>query len=102
VDSGGEEDAAAQEIEAGASVHLAFDQLELVDLPLCLSTAPRHRERRSDCRFILGQKAQACGKARSYVAAATHTSLSGAVAEASISLGFQGDSSWLNCMLLLP
>ena len=55
VDSGSEEDTAAQEVEAGASIHLALDQLELVDLPLCLSAAPRHGERRSDRRFILLQ-----------------------------------------------
>jgi hypothetical protein len=55
VDSGSEEDTAAQEVEAGASVHLALDQLELVDLPLCLSAAPRHGERRSDRRFILNR-----------------------------------------------
>ena len=55
VDSGSEEDTAAQEVEAGASVHLALDQLEPVDLPLGLSAAPRHGERRSDRRFILLQ-----------------------------------------------
>ena len=40
---------------------------------------------------------------RSYVAAATHTNLSGAVGEANISLGFQGDRLYgLSRMLSLP
>ena len=55
VDSSGEEDTAAQEIEVGASVHLTLDQLELVDLPLRLSAAPRHGKHRFDRRPILLQ-----------------------------------------------
>jgi hypothetical protein len=55
VDSSGEEDTAAQKIEAGALVHLALDQLELVDLSLRLSAAPRHGKRRFDRRPILLQ-----------------------------------------------
>ena len=43
------------------------------------------------------------GYVRSYVAAATHTNLSGAVGEANISLGFQGDRLYgLSRMLSLP
>src|SRR3954447_16037572 len=54
VDSGSEEDTAAQKIEAGAPVHLTLDQRELVDLPLCLSAAPRHGKRRFDrCSILL-------------------------------------------------
>jgi hypothetical protein len=55
VDSGGEEDTAAQKIEAGAPGHLRLDHLELVDLPLRLSAAPRHGKRRFDRRPILLQ-----------------------------------------------
>jgi hypothetical protein len=39
--SGGEKDAATEEIEVGAAVHLALDQLELVDLTFRLTAAPR-------------------------------------------------------------
>ena len=46
---GSEEDATAEEIEVGAAVHLALDQLELVDLAFRLTAALGHRER----RFIL-------------------------------------------------
>jgi len=55
VDSGSEEDTAAQKIEVCASVHLALDQRELVDLPLRLSAAPRHVQRRFVRRSILLQ-----------------------------------------------
>src|SRR4051794_17545899 len=55
VDSSGEEDTATEQIEVGASVHLALDQLELVDLAFRLSAAPRHGKRRFDRRPILLQ-----------------------------------------------
>ncbi len=42
----------AQQIELCASVHLAFEELESVDLPLDLAAAPRRGECRANCRQI--------------------------------------------------
>src|SRR4051794_41429086 len=42
------ENALAEQVEAGATVHLPLDQLEPSDLPLGLAAAPRRRERRPD------------------------------------------------------
>jgi hypothetical protein len=39
--SGSEQHATAEEIEVGSAVHLALDQLELVDLAFRLTAAPR-------------------------------------------------------------
>jgi hypothetical protein len=51
--SGSEQHATAEEIEVGSAVHLALDQLELVDLAFRLTATPRHGERGPDRRFIL-------------------------------------------------
>jgi hypothetical protein len=43
--------ATAEQIEVGASVHLALDQRKLVNLALRLTAAPRHREGHPDRRL---------------------------------------------------
>jgi hypothetical protein len=48
-----EEDAATQEIEAGASVHPALDQPKFVEMTLRLSAASGHDKSGFDRRFIL-------------------------------------------------
>ncbi len=53
--SRGEEHAAAEQVEAGAAVHLPLQQLEPGDLPLGLAVAPRRRERRPDGGAVLLQ-----------------------------------------------
>src|SRR3954465_15274228 len=49
------ENALAEQVEAGATVHLPLDQLEPSDLPLRLAAAPRRRERRPDRSSVLLQ-----------------------------------------------
>src|SRR4051812_45836051 len=44
--SGGEQGAAAEQVETGAAVHLPLQQLEARDLAFGLAVAPRRRERR--------------------------------------------------------
>ncbi len=53
--SGGEEDAAADKIEVSASIHLALDEFELVDLTFGLTAAPGHGQRCLDSRLILAE-----------------------------------------------
>src|SRR3954463_13798691 len=55
MESCSEQHSPAQQIKTGAAIGLAFEQLELVDLPLRLSAAPGHGERSSDSRTILLQ-----------------------------------------------
>src|SRR5204863_8773989 len=49
------ENTPAEQVEAGATVHLPLDQLEPSDLPLGLAAAPRRRERRPDRGTVLLQ-----------------------------------------------
>src|SRR3954454_4544635 len=49
------ENALAEQVEAGATVHLPLDQLEPGDLPLGFAPAPRRRERRPDRGAVLLQ-----------------------------------------------
>src|SRR5215212_10078469 len=49
------ENTPAEQVEAGATVHLALDQLEPGDLALGLAAAPRRRERRLDRSTVLLQ-----------------------------------------------
>jgi hypothetical protein len=49
------ENTPAEQVEAGATVHLPLDQLEPGDLPLRLAAAPRRRERRPDRGAVLLQ-----------------------------------------------
>src|SRR3954469_19405252 len=49
------ENTPAEQVEAGATVHLPLDQLEPSDLPLRLAAAPRRRERRPDRSAVLLQ-----------------------------------------------
>jgi hypothetical protein len=51
----GGEHAAAQEIEAGPTVHVAFDELQTVDVPLDWSGAPRFAQGGMDSVIILPQ-----------------------------------------------
>lgn len=44
-----------QQVEVGASIHLALDELQLVDLTFRLSAAPDHGQRRLDRGLILSQ-----------------------------------------------
>src|SRR3954452_4404250 len=55
VESGGKEDATAEQIKVCASIHLTLYHLQLVDLSLGLTAAPGHGERRLDGRFFLPQ-----------------------------------------------
>src|SRR3982750_4899460 len=48
-----QEHALAEQVEAGATVHLPLDQLEPSDLALGLAAAPGRRERRPDCSTVL-------------------------------------------------
>jgi hypothetical protein len=50
--SGGEEDAAADKIEVSASIHLALDEFELVDLTFRLTAAPGQGQRRAIGRSL--------------------------------------------------
>ena len=49
------ENTPAEQVEAGATVHLPLDQLEPGDLPLRLAAAPGRRERRPDRGAVLLQ-----------------------------------------------
>src|SRR3954468_6793447 len=49
------ENTPAEQVEAGATIHLPLDQLEPGDLPLCLAAAPGRRERGLDRRTVLLQ-----------------------------------------------
>src|SRR4051794_33006374 len=49
------ENTPAEQVEAGATVHLPLDQLEPGDLPLGLAAAPRRRERGPDRGAVLLQ-----------------------------------------------
>src|SRR5215207_10806433 len=49
------ENTPAEQVEAGATVHLPLDQLEPSDLALGLAAAPRRRERGSDRSTVLLQ-----------------------------------------------
>ena len=51
--SGGVENALPQQIEAGAAVHAAFDELEAVDLSLDRAIAPGFDDSRAHGRFVL-------------------------------------------------
>ena len=53
--SGGEENASAEQVEAGPSIHLALDEFELVHLSFGLPIAPGESERRLDCLLVLLQ-----------------------------------------------
>src|SRR5215210_5838652 len=46
--SGGQQASAAQELEAGPAVHLALQELELVDLALSLAVTPREFQPSAD------------------------------------------------------
>src|SRR5215212_8441642 len=50
-----EENTPAEQVEAGATVHLPLDQLEPGDLPLGLAAAPRRCERGPDRGTVLLQ-----------------------------------------------
>src|SRR3954467_13364296 len=49
------ENALAEQVEAGATIHLPLDQLEPSDLALGLAAAPRRRERPPDRSAVLLQ-----------------------------------------------
>ena len=45
-------DARLKKIELPTAIHLAFDELQLGDLALCLAVRPRSRDRGGNSRFI--------------------------------------------------
>jgi hypothetical protein len=48
-----------KEIELGAPVHLAFDELKLGDLGFHLTIGPELRDRRVDCDLVVGNAGRA-------------------------------------------
>jgi hypothetical protein len=50
----GAEQSGLKEVDFSSTVHLAFDELELGDLPLCLAVGPRQSDCGADGGFILG------------------------------------------------
>ncbi len=54
-------DAEAQQIEAGSAIHLAFDELESVDLPFDVALTPWQRQGGFGCSEV---SFEPCGEAR--------------------------------------
>src|ERR1700750_1384486 len=81
-----------KEIELGAPVHLAFDELKLGDLGFHLTIGPRRRDRRVDRDLVVGK----AGRERGYEA------LLGFIdPRFELDLGLLSEVSWLRFAIAL-